>query len=122
MGTLLEENVLEVQKVDRLLKINDDLLICVQGKEIHKAFHLAQDVLDFIYEWFHFDRLLPLSVLPHPSVRQPVQILGSMDIDENSFSNVCYKDGNKIDDEVGFAYVIFKDGVEIECHQFRIRN
>ncbi|KFM72378.1 Transposable element Tc1 transposase, partial [Stegodyphus mimosarum] len=28
----------------------DDLLICVQGKEINKAFHLAQDVLDFIYE------------------------------------------------------------------------
>lgn len=69
-----------------------------------------------------FDHLLPLSALPHPSERLPVQVLECTDVDENSFSIVCYTDGSKIDDKVGFAYVIFENGVETEYHQFRIRN
>ena len=69
-----------------------------------------------------FDHQLPLSALPHPSVRRPAHILDSIDVVEKLFPIVCYTDGSKIDNRVGFAYVIYENGVEIYFKQFRIRN
>ena len=56
------------------------------------------------------------------SQRQPPHILDSKDVVEKSFPAVCYTDGRKIDNEVGFAYVIFENGVEINYKQFCIKN
>ena len=52
---------------------------------------------------------------------QPAHILDSMDVVEKLFFIVCYTDGSKIDNSVGFAYVFFVNGVEIDLGMRKFR-
>ncbi|GFV41980.1 RNase H domain-containing protein [Trichonephila clavipes] len=68
------------------------------------------------------DGSLRVSELPHPSERFPLKLVNYRKKIENNFPVVCFTDGCKINNKVDLAFDIFQDFIEIETHQFRIRD
>ncbi|GBM57926.1 hypothetical protein AVEN_205999-1 [Araneus ventricosus] len=68
------------------------------------------------------DVCLPVSKMPHPSERSPINLVSYYKNIEDNFPVVCFTDGSKINSKVGLAFVVFKDHIETEVHQFRIRD
>ncbi|GBM01462.1 hypothetical protein AVEN_209283-1 [Araneus ventricosus] len=66
------------------------------------------------------DVCLPVSKMPHPSERSPINLVSYYQNIEDNFPVVCFTDGSKINSKVGLAFVVFQDHVENEVHQFRI--
>ncbi|GBM07641.1 hypothetical protein AVEN_228144-1 [Araneus ventricosus] len=56
--------------------------------------------------------------MAHLSERSPINLVRYYKNIEDNFPVVCFKDGSK----VGLAFVVFQDHIEIEVHQFRIRD
>ncbi|GBO15458.1 hypothetical protein AVEN_5579-1 [Araneus ventricosus] len=68
------------------------------------------------------DVCLPVSKMPHPSERSPINLVGYYENIEDNIPVVCFTDGSKINSKVGLAFVVFQDHIETEVHQFRIRD
>ncbi|XP_055931941.1 uncharacterized protein LOC129962227 [Argiope bruennichi] len=68
------------------------------------------------------DDFLQISELPHPAERFPLNVISYHNNIEDNFPVVCFTDGSKINNKVGLAFVVFQDYIEIETHQFRIRD
>ncbi|GFX99626.1 uncharacterized protein TNCV_5026791 [Trichonephila clavipes] len=51
-----------------------------------------------------------------------INIIQLSDKSTDDFLIICYTDGSKIDERVGYAFVVFRSGVESENFQFRIRD
>ncbi|GBM70459.1 hypothetical protein AVEN_15992-1 [Araneus ventricosus] len=68
------------------------------------------------------DVCLPVSKMPHPYERSPINLVSYYKSIEDNFPVVCTTDGSKINSKVGLAFVVFQDHIETEVHQFRIRD
>ncbi|GBM45597.1 hypothetical protein AVEN_86538-1 [Araneus ventricosus] len=68
------------------------------------------------------DVCLPVSKMPHPSERSPINLVSYYKNIEYNFPVVYFTDGSKINSKVGLAFVVFQDHIETEVHQFRIRD
>ncbi|GBN85573.1 hypothetical protein AVEN_272614-1 [Araneus ventricosus] len=66
------------------------------------------------------DVCVPVSKMPHPSERSPINLVSYFKNIEDNFL-VCFTDGSKIS-KVGLAFVVFQDHIETEVPQFRIRD
>ncbi|GBO35609.1 hypothetical protein AVEN_188227-1 [Araneus ventricosus] len=60
--------------------------------------------------------------LPHSSERSPINLVSYYKNIEGKFPVVCLTDGSKINSKDDLAFVDFRDYIEIEVHQFRIRD
>ncbi|GBO16603.1 hypothetical protein AVEN_155347-1 [Araneus ventricosus] len=65
---------------------------------------------------------LPVSEIPHPSERSPINSVNYFKNIEDQVPVVCFTDGSKINNKVGPSFIVFQDHIETEVHQFRIRD
>ncbi|GBN81837.1 Putative protein in type-1 retrotransposable element R1DM, partial [Araneus ventricosus] len=68
------------------------------------------------------DVCLPVSKMPHPTERSPINLVSYYQNIEDNLPVVCFTDDSKTNSKVGLAFVVFQDHIETEVHQFRIRD
>ncbi|GBL85042.1 hypothetical protein AVEN_221280-1 [Araneus ventricosus] len=68
------------------------------------------------------DVCLPVSKMPHPSERSPINLVSYYKNIEDNIPVVCFTDGSKINSKVGLAFVVLQDHIETEVRQFNKRR
>ncbi|GBL96022.1 hypothetical protein AVEN_199982-1 [Araneus ventricosus] len=66
------------------------------------------------------DVCLPVSKMPHPSERSPINLVSYYKNSEDNFPVMCFTDGSKINSKFGLEFVVFQDHIDTEMHEFRI--
>ncbi|GFX34514.1 RNase H domain-containing protein [Trichonephila clavipes] len=113
-----------------IIAFADDILVCSQGRDLSATFLHTHDALNLASDWenlsassiCNYDCILSSLFLPHPSGRNAINIIQFSDKITDDFPLICYTNGSKIDERVGFAFVVFRSGVESNNFHCRIRD